>query len=160
MIHQVDSNLFSPTADRADVTGSLPTTAPQQGDREWDLLTKINALLNAGPSGAAAVQVMSIALEASHVLKASAGKLHGLSVFNSSGSAQFILIMDANALPADGPVTLLYPPVPIAAGSILAIDFPRPVAAGTGIVVCNSSTGTFTKTLGGADCAFFAHITD
>ncbi|WP_395734396.1 hypothetical protein [Prosthecobacter sp.] len=50
MIHQVDSNLFSPTADRADVTPLLPTTAPQDGDRVTDLLTKINALLNASPS--------------------------------------------------------------------------------------------------------------
>lgn len=40
----LDSNRFS--ANRTDVTSALPTTAPQQGDMEVELLGKINALLN------------------------------------------------------------------------------------------------------------------
>lgn len=116
--------------------------------------------MSGAPFGTAATQVMSPALEASRVLKPGAGRLHALTVYNSSASAQFILLINAASVPANGAVPLLYPPIPIAAGSIVALDFPRPVTADTGITVCNSSTGTFTKTLGGADCAFFAHITD
>jgi hypothetical protein len=40
----LDSNRFS--ANRTDVTSVLPTTAPQQGDMEVELLGKITALLN------------------------------------------------------------------------------------------------------------------
>ena len=106
----------------------------------------------------ASTTVKSTAFEASRVLKSSAGNLHYLAVFNSKASAQFILIMDAASLPGDGPVSLLYPPIPIAAGTLLHLDLPKPLAASTGIVVCNSSTGTFSKTIGSADCAFFAQV--
>lgn len=102
-------------------------------------------------------QVVSTALEASHVLKAGAGQLVELSVFNS-GSAQFILLMNSTTVPANGAVTLLYPPIPIAAASLLVLDLPAPLVASTGIVACNSSTGTFTKTIGSADCVFYAQV--
>jgi hypothetical protein len=103
-------------------------------------------------------QVKSTALETSHVLSASAAQLGRLDVFNSKGSAQFILIMNSATLPSDGAVSLLYPPIPIAANQLLTLTFPRPLTASTGIVVCNSSTGTFTKTIGSADCVFFADV--
>jgi hypothetical protein len=35
---------------------------------------------------------------------------------------------------------------------------PAPLVASAGIVVCNSSTGSFTKTIGSADCAFFGQV--
>jgi hypothetical protein len=105
----------------------------------------------------AVTQVVSTALEASHILKASAGQLCQLSIFNS-GAAQFILLMNSATLPANGAVTLLFPPIPIAAASIFVLDLPAPLVASTGIVVCNSSTGTFTKTIGGTDCAFYAQV--
>jgi hypothetical protein len=91
--------------------------------------------------------VKSAALEASHVLKAGAGRLCSLQVFNSSGS-----------VPANGAVTLLCPPIYIAAGTYIAIPFPIPLSAAAGISVSNSSTGTFTKTIGSADCAFTAQV--
>lgn len=103
-------------------------------------------------------QVVSTALEASHVLKASAGQLVNLAVFNSKASSQFILIINSATVPADGAVTLLYPPISIGAASILVLDFPAPLVASTGISVSNSSTGTFTKTIGSADCVFYAQI--
>lgn len=106
----------------------------------------------------AVTQVVSTALEASHVLKAGAGQLVQLAVFNSAVSAQFILIMNSTTVPANGAVTLLYPPIPIAAGTLIVLDFAAPLVASTGISVSNSSTGTFTKTIGSADCAFFAQI--
>lgn len=100
----------------------------------------------------------SIALEASKVLKDGPGELVSLTVFNSKGSAQFIQIINAAALPANGAVDLLYPPIPIAANTLLTLTFPEPLVASKGIVVCNSSTGTFSKTIGSADCAFHASI--
>lgn len=103
-------------------------------------------------------QVVSTALEASKVLKASAGQLVHLSVFNSKASAQFILIMNSATVTGDGAVTLLYPPIPIAAATLLVLDFPAPLAASIGISISNSSTGSFTKTIGSADCAFYAQI--
>lgn len=102
--------------------------------------------------------VKSTALEASHVLSGSAAQLGRLDVFNSKGTAQFIMIINTATLPADGAVSLLYPPIPIAAGELKTIIFSRPLSASTGIVVCNSSTGTFSKTIGSADCAFWSDI--
>lgn len=106
----------------------------------------------------AVTQVVGTALEASKVLKASAGQLVQLSVFNSKASAQFILLINATSLPSNGAVTLLYPPIPIAAGQLLVLDIPAPLVASTGIVAANSSTGTFSLTTGSADCAFYAQV--
>lgn len=106
----------------------------------------------------AVTQVVSTALEASHVLKASAGQLVQLTIFNSKTSSQYILVMNSTTLPGDGAVTLLFPPIPILASSLLVLDLPAPIVASTGIVVCNSSTGTFTKTIGSADCVFYAQV--
>lgn len=103
-------------------------------------------------------QTVSTAFEASRVLKSSAGQLIQLSIFNSKASAQFILLMNATSLPSNGAVTLLYPPIPIAAATLLVLDLPAPLVASIGIVVCNSSTGSFTKTIGSADCAFYAQV--
>jgi hypothetical protein len=116
------------------------------------------AVLLIGSNVTFAGQVKSTALEASHVLSGSAGRLNRVDIFNSKGSAQFILIINAATLPADGAVTLLYPPIPIGANSSVTLTFPRALTASTGIVVCNSSTGTFTKTIGSADCVFFADV--
>lgn len=106
----------------------------------------------------AVTQVVSTALEASKVLKASAGQLVQLTIFNSKATSQFILVMNSTTVPADGAVTLLYPPIPILGSSILVLDLPAPLVASTGIAVCNSSTGTFTKTIGSADCVFYAQV--
>lgn len=106
----------------------------------------------------AVTQVVSTALEASHVLKASAGQLVELSIFNGSVSAQFILVMNSTTVPANGAVTLLYPPIPIAAGALVVLDMPAPIVASTGISISNSSTGSFTKTIGSADCIFYAQV--
>jgi hypothetical protein len=96
--------------------------------------------------------VHSTAYEASHVLKASAGKLMSLTVYNSNASAQFIQVHDAASLPADSTVPVLVLSVP---GLTTAVfDIPATgLPCSTGIVVCNSSTGP-TKTIGSADCFF------
>lgn len=100
--------------------------------------------------------VKSSALEASHVLKASAGSL--VSVAGSSNTDQWILIMDSATVPANGAVTLLYPPIHITAGGNFHLTFPVPLSAANGIAICNSNANSFTKTLGSADCIFAAQV--
>lgn len=89
------------------------------------------------------------AYAASLVVKASPGKLLGLSGFNSKASAQWIQIHDATALPANAqvPKVIIY----AAATSNFSIDYGdlgRTFAKG--IVVANSSTGP-ALTVGSAD---------
>ena len=121
-------------------------------------MKRILALLAAATlvSSLYAGEVRSTALEASHVVATSGAQLNRLDVFNSKGSAQFILIMNATSLPSNGAVSLLYPPIPIGANTLLSIPFPRGLKASTGIVVANSSTGTFSLTVGSADIALYA----
>lgn len=142
------------------------TTINGQGDapvedqhfKRWMLThaERTTLALEALSSGAGSTDAAALdqAAAASKVIKGSAGSLKSLSVYNS-GAAQFILIMNAASLPANGAVTLLYPPIPIAAASILMLEFARPLVASTGIVVCNSSTAP-SKTIGAADCQFHA----
>lgn len=81
------------------------------------------------------------------VVCARAGRLFGLSGYNSGG-AQFLQIHDAAALPSDTAVPSVV--VAIAATANFSIDFGlRGRRFATGIVVCNSSTGP-TKTIGSA----------
>lgn len=100
----------------------------------------------------------STALEAGRVLKASAGSLVSLNVHSTAASIQFILIMNSATVPVDGAVSLLLPPIRIPANSDIMLEFNIPLAASTGISVSNSSTDTFTKTAGGANCIFSAQV--
>lgn len=116
----------------------------------------IAAVMLAFPLMGMAGITTSTALEASHVISNKASRLYRIDGYNSKASAQWILIMNATSLPSDGAVTLLYPPIYVAATSNFSLVLPQGLAASTGIVVCNSSTGTFSKTIGSADCAFYA----
>ena len=103
-----------------------------------------------------ATPIFSSAKENSHVLKASAGTLVSLSV--TSDVDQYILIMNSTTVPADGAVTLLYPPIHVAANSTTMVYFGIPLVAGTGISVCNSNANSFTKTIGSANCIFTGQV--
>jgi hypothetical protein len=102
--------------------------------------------------------VKSTALEGSHVLKASGGKLVRVDIFSSRTTSQFILIMDSATVPSDGAVTLLCPPIPIGPNGYVSLQWNKPPTATNGIAISNSSTGSFTKTIGSADCVFTAQV--
>jgi hypothetical protein len=93
------------------------------------------------------------AYTSSLIIKPGPGILYGFTVYNSRASAQFILLFDANTVPADSaiPVTVFT----VGASSQLPINFVPGRAFNAGIVICNSSTGP-TKTIGSADCWFDA----
>ena len=98
----------------------------------------------------------STALEASHVLKVGAGWIVTLTVTDTA--AEYILVMPTATVPADGPVPLLFPPIKVAANTTTMIIFQAPISFAAGVSVCNSSTGTFTKTIGGATCIFTGQV--
>ena len=106
----------------------------------------VTSLVAGAPSNAT-----TTAYAASLVVKATAGTLFGLSGYNS-GPAQWIQVHEAASLPADAAVPKVI--VRVDAASNFAVDFGlKGRACATGIVVCNSSTGT-TKTIAAADCWF------
>jgi hypothetical protein len=85
------------------------------------------------------------------LVSSSESRLFGFSGYNS-GAAQFVLVFDATALPADGAAPDMV--IPVAATSLFSAYFG---SVGRwmyqGIVLCNSSTGP-TLTIGAADCWF------
>lgn len=106
------------------------------------------------------LSISSIAYSASLVVKSGPGLLCGFTVYNSSTSAQFILVMDAASLPADGVVPRAVFVVgaggtTAVAGGMLAVNWIPARAFQTGIVIVNSSTAV-TKTIGSANCWFDA----
>lgn len=80
--------------------------------------------------------------------------LYGLTVNNTKASAQFIQLHDSATVPADNAVPVMC--ITIAASTDRVIDFGiYGMNFLAGIYVCNSSTSA-TKTIGSADCQFFA----
>jgi hypothetical protein len=106
--------------------------------------------------------VGSSVLESSRVLKSTPGALISFQAYNSSGSQQFILIIDAASVPSNGAVTLLCPPIPVPALTTVTLPITVAIRATNGIVVANSSTGfvsgSAVLTIGSADCFFKAQI--
>lgn len=93
----------------------------------------------------------SRAYEASHVVKTGGGQLYGFSGYNS-GPAQWIQVLDAQTLLADGAIP--GPILEVATLSAFAMDW-GDVGRNfyVGIVILCSTTGP-TKTLGSANCWF------
>lgn len=117
--------------------------------------------MNFNPAGTSSAtsansSVASAALEASHVIKASAGRLYQLTGVNTKASAQYIQVFNSTTVPADTTVPVLLAYVP--ANGVFSWsfgDFGRYFS--TGIACSNSSTGP-TKTIGSADCWFNAEF--
>lgn len=95
----------------------------------------------------------SIAYANACIVKSGTGFLYGFSVYNSSGSAQFIQVFDARTLPAEGAIPAAFYKVETVAN--LRVSWLPGRTFTAGIVLVNSSTGP-TKTIGSADCWFDA----
>lgn len=91
------------------------------------------------------------ALATNLVVKASAGTLFQITGYSTT--AQFLQVHDASSLPADTAVPEIV--IPIAANEPFVLALPGH-ACGTGIVICNSTTGP-TKNIGAADTWITAH---
>jgi len=94
----------------------------------------------------------SAAYVASQIAKAAPGTVFRISGYNSKASAQFVQLHNAATLPADTAVPKIV--FAVAATSNFDYNFGEKGRwCGTGIIVCNSSTGP-AKTIGAADCWF------
>lgn len=98
-------------------------------------------------------QDVSAALEASSVSKASAGVFYGLSGHNTLAAAQWILVYNAAAVPANGAITPIAA-IRVGANSNFSFDTGKfGIYCSSGICWSNSTDATiFNKTLGAADC--------
>ena len=94
-------------------------------------------------SGALA-RVATTTAQSGLVVKASAGNLYGYNVV-SGASAGYLMIFDSVTVPADGAVTPLLC-IPLAANAGITSDRDIPIRFATGISMCFSTTGPFTKT--------------
>ncbi len=100
------------------------------------------------------VSISSGGLVASAVLKTGKGRVHWVFPFNNNGSARFVQIFDAAALPADGAAPLWVYPLAAAAAPAKELAFPpEGLLCNTGIVICISTT-LATKTIAAADLLF------
>jgi hypothetical protein len=78
--------------------------------------------------------------------------VYGFTVYNSNAAAQYVLMFDASALPADTAVPILA--TNAATKTLVGVSWtPQGREFLEGLVLCNSSTDT-TKTIGAADCFF------
>lgn len=144
-------------------TGTAPLRPPvlvsgvDGGGLKRTVLTGTDgALAFAFGAGQGVSIVSSTAQETSRVLKASAGSLVALTVYNGKATAQFIQIFNSTTVPADTAVPVYSVTVP--GLSNFVFDFQSAGAPfTTGISISNSSTQP-TKTIGSADCFFTAII--
>jgi hypothetical protein len=135
-----------------DVQGPKQATLSQSVVQATDAAFALKALPAAIAVASAPSNATSAAYETNRVVKNAAGVVYGVTGYNSKASAQFILLFDAIALPAEGAAPKVV--ITAAASSNFSIDFGAYGRAFTnGIVICNSSTGP-TKTIGSADCWF------
>lgn len=126
---------------------SLPVTFPATPS-----IANLSGVVPAPSSEALAAIAHSTsvtAAESCRVLKASAGNLYALRV-SIAATTGYVMVFDATSAPGDGAVTTLAIPavrvVSDGTSGWYADDFNPPMRMATGITVCFSSTGPFSKT--------------
>lgn len=142
-------------------TPASPATAGAQATGNASLSSIDGKLVTHAPW----TSVFSTALEASHILKASAGTFRSMSVRldSTAGSGNFyVQLLNSATLPADGAVTHLAAPVKLVHvnGTDQYVVFDADelgIAASAGMVVVLSST-EFTKTIAGAFLSVSAEL--
>ena len=77
--------------------------------------------------------------------------LYGFAVSNTNAAAQYIMVFDAQTLPADTSIPCYW--LNVAGSGDREVGYLPPREFLQGIVLCNSSTNT-SKTIGAADCLF------
>lgn len=160
---QILDNIVSGNEAQVDIVASLPIGSNVIGKVSIDQTTPgtTNLVQNKQMPDATATfstdSVTSSALEASGVIKASAGTLYGFSGYSSLAAGQFILLFNSPTVPVDTTVPN-FTPIAVNANGNFSVDF------GTygkhfsaGISWSNSSTAA-TKTIGAADCFISAEI--
>jgi hypothetical protein len=95
----------------------------------------------------------SIAYANSLIVKSGPGVLFGFTAYSSNVAVQFILVFDANTVPADGAIPSVV--FTVGATANLGTNWIPGRTFFSGIVLCNSTTGP-TKTIGAADTFFDA----
>lgn len=125
-------------------------------DGDYEMLQMSEGRLWTSSIGPTLTNVSSTAYETSHVLLAAAGKLFGVTGYNSKSSEQFIQLHNTTTVPADTAVPVVV--FKVSPLSSFSLDFGLSGRNfSTGITVCNSSTGPI-KTVGSADCWFDAQV--
>lgn len=107
-------------------------------------------------TAAAPKNVGVAALSAGAQLAAVPVVLYGLTINNTNAAAQFVQIHDSASAAAEGAVPALCFKAPAADEQVLDFGV-YGMAFTNGVYVCNSSTSA-TKTIGAADCQFFARL--
>lgn len=107
-----------------------------------------------GGSSVTTSRANSTGLANSLIIKAAAGTLWDLRIYNNKASLQYFLVFDSATVPADTAVPLFT--YPVSATTAFGDSFQNGQAFVNGIVICNSSTAA-TKTIGSADCLFVAN---
>ena len=89
--------------------------------------------------------VSSTVAESCHVFATRPVNLYSYLVSNAA-TAGWIMVFDAAAAPADGTVSPTLPAQNVASNGTGQLSTFQPVAFGTGLVICYSTTGPFSKT--------------
>lgn len=85
-------------------------------------------------------------VEACHVFKTGSALYYG-GMVTSGASAGFVMLFNATSAPADGAVVPYLPAVQLPANSTVGINpSVAPILFPTGLTICFSTTGPFTKT--------------
>ena len=114
-----------------------------------------NQITSFGGAAPTATPVVSSALEAGHILKASAGSLSSFQV-NTTTVGGWIMLFNSATVPADGAVT----PIKwwqVGPNTTLGVGCSPALACAAGISIAFSTTGPFTKT-GSATAVFSGEV--